>query len=92
MEIIEFLNELHQQHIVERDFVTVTYFVNGELEISGTLIPYTEIVPWEGDIESRIIHPRNGGVIVVKTTPDGLGPDIGMPISIESIISILREN
>ena len=92
MEINEFLNELNQQQIVERDLVIVTYFVNDELTISGTLIPYSEIVSWEGDIESRIIHPRNDGVIVVKTTPDGLGPDTGTPISIESIISILREN
>ncbi len=92
MEIIELLNELSEQKIVERDFVTVTYFVNDELEISGTLIPYSEIVSWEGDIETRIIHPKDKGIIVVKTIPDGMGPDIGKSIRIESIISILKRN
>jgi len=90
MEIIDFVKELKKNQIIERDFVKVSYFDNGEAEISGTLIPYSEIIVCEGRIESRIIHPKDGGIIVVKTLPDGIGPDIGFPIRIENINSILK--
>lgn len=87
MELKNFLRTIGDKAIFERDKVTVTY---GENKIiTGTLVPYEVIITWQGDINTSIIHPReNNPVISVKTKPDGIGPDDGTPISIESIISI----
>lgn len=93
MNINDFLGTLSAQSIVERDYVTVS-FLNGATQatLSGTIIPHDNVVHLDGEMNSRIIHPRDGGVIVIKTTPDGLGPDIGKPIKVESIISISKNS
>tara|TARA_R110002167_G_scaffold134709_3_gene320808 strand:+ start:8700 stop:8975 length:276 start_codon:yes stop_codon:yes gene_type:complete len=89
MEINNFLTELSSQNIKERDYVTVVF--NDNEEISGTLVPFIEIVSFQGGIRSRIIHPREDGAFIsVKARPDGYGPDVGMPIVIESINSITK--
>lgn len=93
MNINDFLGTVSAQSIVERDSVTVIYLNGGARStLSGTIIPYENVVKPDGKISSRIIHPRDGGVIVIKTTPDGLGPDIGKPIELESIISISKNS
>ena len=91
MNINDFLGTVSAQSIVERDFVTVLFLNEGtRATLSGTIIPYDNVVKPDGEISSRIIHPRDGGVLVIRTTPDGLGPDIGKPIELESIISISK--
>lgn len=87
MDLINFLKSVSNQSITERDKVTVTY---GENEtITGTLVPHEVIINWKGDINTNIIHPReNNPLICVKTMPDGIGPDVGLPITIESVVSI----
>lgn len=90
MELINFLQEISWQNIVARDKVTV--FTN-DIGITGSLIPYTLIVSRDGQTLSNIIHERDEQlIIVVKTIPDGMGPDVGTPILISHIISITKEN
>ena len=90
MELIDFLKEISRQHIIARDRVTV---VTNDFEIIGSLIPYELIVSLDGQTLSNIIHQRDEQlIIVVKTIPDGIGPDVGTPILISHIISITKEN
>lgn len=87
MDLIDFLRAVGNQSIVERDSVIVTY--NVDETITGTLVPHEVIINWHGDLNTNIIHPREDGPLIsVKTMPDGMGPDVGTPITIESIISI----
>jgi hypothetical protein len=86
MELITFIQELSRQNIVPRDTVNVSTNVNS---ISGKLVPCDIIINREGEVLSKIIHERNNElIIVVKTTPDGMGPDIGTPILISEITTI----
>lgn len=90
MELINFIQEISRQNIVARDKVTV---VTDDIEIAGSLIPYTLIIPHDGQTLSNIIHKRDEQLmIVVKTIPDGMGPDVGTPILISDIITITKEN
>lgn len=87
MDFIIFLQAVGDQSIVERDSVTVTY--NDNVTITGTLVPHEVIINWHGDLNTNIIHPgEDNPLISVKTMPDGMGPDVGVPITIESIVSI----
>ncbi len=89
MDLIFFLKVIRDQSIVERDIVTVTY--NDNETISGKLVPHELIINWQGVLNTNIIHAReNNPLITVKTIPDGMGPDIGTPITIESIVSIQK--
>ncbi len=86
MEIVNFIQELSRQNIVPRDTVNVSTTVN---TISGKLVPYDLVINREGEVLSKIIHERNNElIIVVKTNPDGMGPDIGTPILISEITTI----
>ncbi len=90
MELIEFLIEIDQQTIVARDRVTVR---TDNSEITGSLIPFTLIISRDGQTLSNIIHERDNNLqIVVKTLPDGMGPDVGTPILISEIVSITKED
>lgn len=90
MELIDFLQEISRQNIVARDKVTV---VTDNIEITGSLIPFTLIIAQDGHTLSNIIHQRDEQlIIVVKTIPDGMGPDVGTSILISDIISITKEN
>ncbi len=86
MELENFIKELSRQNIVPRDTVNVSTTVN---VISGKLIPF-ELVR-NREVLISIIHERNNELsIVVKTTPDGIGPDIGTKILISEITSIIK--
>lgn len=86
MELINFIQELSRQNIVPRDTVNVSTSVNS---ISGKLVPYDLVINREGEVLSKIIHERNNElIIVVKTIPDGMGPDIGTHIIISEITTI----
>ena len=86
MELINFIQELSRQNIVPRDTVNVSTSVNS---ISGKLVPYDLVINREGEVLSKIIHERNNElIIVVKTIPDGMGPDIGTHIFISEITTI----
>ena len=86
MELVNFIQELSRQNIVPRDTVNVSTTVNA---ISGKLVPYDLVINREGQVLSKIIHERNNELIIgVKTTPDGMGPDIGIPIFISEIKTI----
>lgn len=86
MELVNFIQELSRQNIVPRDTVNVSINVN---VISGKLVPYNLVINREGQVLSKIIHERNNElIIVVKTTPDGIGPDVGTPILISEITTI----
>ncbi len=88
MELVNFIQELSRQNIVPRDTVNVSTTVN---TISGKLVPYDLVINREGQVLSKIIHERNNElIIVVKTTPDGMGPDIGTPIFISEIKTIVK--
>jgi hypothetical protein len=86
MELEYFIEELSRQNIGPRDTVNVSTTVN---VISGKLIPF-ELVR-NREVLINIIHERNNEFsIVVKTTPDGIGPDIGTNILIREITSIIK--
>lgn len=90
MELIDFLREISRQHIVARDRVTV---VTNDIEITGSLIPYKIIVSREGQTLLNIIHERDEQLmIIVKTLPDGMGPDIGSPVLLLDIVSITKHH
>jgi len=86
MELIKFIQEISRQSIAQKDNVKVSTNVN---PISGKLVPCDIVINREGEILSKIIHERNNElIIVVKTAPDGMGPDIGTPILISEITTI----
>ncbi len=90
MELIEFLIETDQQSIVARNIVTVR---TDNSEITGSLIPFTQVISRDGQTLSNIIHERDKNLqIVIKTLPDGIGPDVGNPILISEIVSITKED
>jgi hypothetical protein len=90
MEFKEFLQQISQQRISVRDKVSV---VTSTLQITGTIVPCDKVVTRDGQTLSEIFHNRNEQLsISVKTIPDGMGPDVGTPIQISDVISIIKEN